>query len=83
MSYNGGEFNNGLYFEVLEIMGIEMVLWRDILYETMIKTIEDTKCEPSVGLAWSCCAKNSLQNHNGVSWSLEVISIFQVYSLTS
>ena len=38
-----------------------------ILYETIIKTIEDTKCEPSVSLAWSCCAKNSLQNHNGFS----------------
>ena len=36
MSDNGGEFNNGLYFEVLEMMGIKIVMpsadtWTDIM----------------------------------------------------
>ena len=77
MSDNRGEFNNSLYFEVLEMMGIEIVMppadslfsngiverHNTILYGTMIKTIEETKCEPSAGLTWSCCAKNGFSSN--------------------
>ena len=81
MSDNGSEFNNGLFFEMSEMLGIEIVMppadspfsngiverHNAILYETMVKTIDDANCEESVGLAWACSAKNSLQNHNGFS----------------
>ena len=38
-----------------------------ILFEAMMKTVDDVKCEPDIALAWSVSAKNSLQNHGGYS----------------
>ena len=38
-----------------------------ILFESMSKTLEDTKCEPELALAWALSAKNALQNKNGFS----------------
>ena len=81
MSDNGGEFANGVYEEVAEKLGIEIVRppaespfsngiverHNKILHETMVKTIDDTHCEPDIALAWACSAKNALQNHKGYS----------------
>ena len=81
MSDNGGEFSNELYNEVGQKLGIEITMppaespfsngiverHNQILYETMMKTQEDAKCEPDVALAWACSAKNALQNHAGFS----------------
>ena len=38
-----------------------------ILYEAMCKTIDDTGCQPDIGLAWALSAKNALQNQGGFS----------------
>ena len=38
-----------------------------MLYESMMKTIEDTGCNMDTALAWSVSAKNSLQNADGFS----------------
>ena len=73
MSDNGGEFANELYYEISERLGVEVVMppadspfsngiverHNKILFETMMKTLEDQKCDMSVALAWSCSAKNS------------------------
>jgi len=81
MSDNGGEFLNDVYTEAAEKLGIEIVMppadspfsngiverHHKVLYETMMKTIEETKCEPSIALAWACSAKNALLNNNGFS----------------
>ena len=78
---NGGEFSNELFREVNEKLGIEtrttageapysngiVERHHKMLYECMVKTIEDVKCEPEVALSWALCAKNSLQNHGGYS----------------
>ena len=81
MSDNGGEFVNNLYTEVSQKLGIRMVMppaespfsngiverHNKVIYETMMKTKDDAKCEPEIALAWACSAKNALQNHNGYS----------------
>ncbi|XP_057305251.1 uncharacterized protein LOC130642182 [Hydractinia symbiolongicarpus] len=78
---NGGEFSNEVLQEMNEKLNIEtkttagespfsngiVERHNKILAETMFKTIEDTKCEPDVALAWALSAKNSLQNHGGYS----------------
>ena len=38
-----------------------------MLYETMMKTMEDAKCSMETALSWAVCAKNSLQNSSGHS----------------
>ena len=38
-----------------------------ILYESMMITMEDSKCGMSTTLAWAVSAKNSLHNVNGYS----------------
>ena len=43
---------------------LNMSLYK-ILYESMIKTMEDSKCDMSTALAWVVSAKNQLQNVNG------------------
>lgn len=79
MADNGGEFSNNLMRDVGEQLGVELtnspaespfsngVVERHhkVLYETMRKTIDETKCDPQMALAWACSAKNSLQNHHG------------------
>ena len=81
MSDNGGEFANDVHDEVAEKLGIEIVRppaespfsngiverHNKVLYETMVKTIDDVQCEPEVALAWACSSKNALQNHKGFS----------------
>ena len=81
MSDNGGEFVNNVYTEASQKLGIKMVMppaespfsngiverHNKIIYETMMKTKDDAKCEPEVALAWACSAKNALQNNNGYS----------------
>ena len=36
-----------------------------MLYETMMKTVEDTNCNMETALAWAVSAKNILQNTSG------------------
>ena len=81
MSDNGSEFSNKVYTEASEKLGIEIKMppayspfsngvverHNKILYETYMKTLEDTKCDPEVALAWACSAKNALANRNGYS----------------
>ena len=80
-SDNGGEFANEVLREMNEKLGIETVTTaaespfsngicerhNAILFETMAKTMEDTKCEPELALAWAVSAKNALQNKSGFS----------------
>ena len=79
MADNGGEFSNDLMRDVGEQLGVEItnspaespfrngVVERHhkVLYETMRKTLDETKCDPQMALAWACSAKTSLQNHHG------------------
>ena len=81
ISDNGGEFSNDVMTEMNEKLGVEtrttagespfsngiVERHNKILFEAMMKTIEDVKCEPEIALAWSVSAKNSLQNHGGYS----------------
>ena len=81
MSDNGNEFLNSVYTEASEKLGIEITMppayspfsngiverHNKILYETYIKTLDDTKCDPEVALSWACSAKNALSNQNGYS----------------
>ena len=38
-----------------------------VLFESMMKTIDDCKCDLGTALAWATCAKNCLQNVYGYS----------------
>ena len=38
-----------------------------VLYESMMKTMEDCKCDKDLALAWAVSAKNALQNQGGYS----------------
>ena len=81
MSDNGVEFNNHVYSEMSKKLGINMIMspaespftngiverHNKILYETMMKTIDDAKCSCEIALAWACSAKNSLNNNGGYS----------------
>ena len=75
----GGEFTNNVMIEMSEKLGIETSTTageapfsnglversNKILYESMMKTMQDTKCDMSTALAWAVSAKNCLQNVNG------------------
>ena len=53
-----------------------------ILYECMMKTINDTHCDPEISFAWAVSSKNTLQNNAGldqINWYLSGMSIYQVY----
>ena len=77
----GGEFENDVMKEMAEVFGVEIsttpgeapfsngIVERGntMLYETMMKTQEDTKCNMETALAWAVCAKNCLQNVSGYS----------------
>ena len=77
----GGEFTNDLLIEMNEKLGIETSTTpgespfsnglversNKILYESMMKTMDDAKCDMQTALAWSVSAKNCLQNVNGYS----------------
>ena len=72
-SDNGGEFANEVFLEMNEKLGVETsttpaespfsngVVERHnaVLYETMMKTMEDVKCEPEVALAWAISSKQT------------------------
>ena len=78
---NGGEFANEVFMEMNEKFGIEtsttpgeapfsnakVERGNAMLYETTMKTMEDTKCGSETALAWAVSAKNSLQNESGYS----------------
>ena len=80
-SDNGGEFANEIFREMNEKLNIETstspgespfsngVVERNnaLLYETMMKTMDDVKCDMETALAWATSAKNSLQNSFGFS----------------
>ena len=80
-SDNGGEFANEIFREMNEKLNIETstspgespfsngVVERNnaLLYETMMKTMDDAKCNMETALAWATSAKNSLQNSFGFS----------------
>ena len=77
----GGEFANEVFREMNEKIGVETsttpgeapfsngIVERGnaLLYESMMKTMEDTGCDIETALAWSVSAKNSLQNVSGYS----------------
>ena len=77
----GGEFANHVFHEMNEKFGIEtsttlgespfsnrkVEIGNAMLYETMMKTMEDAKCSMETALSWAVCAKNSLQNSSGHS----------------
>ena len=76
---NGGEFANPEYRSLCESMNIEMLKtaaespWSNgiverhnaVLKESVLKTLEDTKCSISDAVFWAISSKNSLMNHNG------------------
>ena len=75
----GGEFSNEVFREMNDKLGIETSTMpgeapfsngiveknNKILYESMMKTKEESKCDLDNALAWAVCAKNTLQNVNG------------------
>ena len=77
----GGEFCNSVLEEMNHKLGIETsttpgeapfsnaIVERNnaVLYEAMMKTIEDCKCDREIALAWAVSAKNALQNQGGYS----------------
>ena len=81
LSDNGGEFANATFREMNEKLNVITATtaaespWSNgiverhnaVLYESMMKTISDTKCDADIALAWAVSAKNSLQNHDGFS----------------
>ena len=78
---NGGEFANDVLIEMNQKLGVETMVTAGespfsngiverhnaILYETMLKTMEDTGCDSPMALAWAVSSKNSLQNNGGFS----------------
>lgn len=80
-SDNGGEFENEVFTEMCELLGVEItttpaespfsngIVERAnlILYESMMKTVDDIGCTKELGLAWAVSAVNALQNCSGFS----------------
>ena len=80
-SDNGGEFANEVFREMNEKLNVETstspgespfsngVVERNnaLLYESMMKTMDDTKCDMETALAWSTSAKNCLLENTGFS----------------
>ena len=80
-SDSGGEFGNDVYREMNKKLGIETsaipgelpfsngVVERNkkVLYEALMKTMKDARCDVETALAWAVSAKNALQNHGGCS----------------
>ena len=78
---NGGEFANSVMIEMHEQLGIETCTtageapWSNglverhhaPLVESMLKTMDDTKCDAEMALAWAVAAKNALHNEDGFS----------------
>ena len=80
-SDNGGEFANEVFMEMNDKLGVETsttpaespfsngVVERHnaVLYETMMKTLDEVNCDSEVALAWALSSKNTLQNKGGYS----------------
>ena len=78
-SDNGGEFSNDTFTEMSEMLGVDITTSpaeapfsngiveraHQVLYESMMKTVEDSKCSKGLALAWSVSACNAMQNNNG------------------
>ena len=78
---NGGEFANDEFITFCENLNIRICItaaespWSNGLVEhhnailglTVTKTIEETKCNLDIAVAWAVSAKNSLKNVNGFS----------------
>ena len=53
-----------------------------MLYETMMKTMEDVNCNMEIALVWAVSTKNTLQNISGyspnhpISWYLGLTSFY-------
>ena len=81
LSDNGGEFSNDAFRELCEKTNITVKTtgaeapWSNglcerhnrVLGEMLTKTIEDTRCNLDIAVAWCINAKNSLQNVHGYS----------------
>lgn len=81
MSDNGGEFSNDTLREMGEKLGIEVITspagspfsngiverHKKILYEVIMKTLEDTACGDEIAVAWGVSSHNSLYNVDGFS----------------
>ena len=77
----GGEFCNEVMEEMSEKLGVEInttsgeapfsngIVERNnrVIYESMMKTMQDVKCDMDTALAWAVSAKNALQNQGGYS----------------
>ena len=77
----GGEFTNDVFQEINEKFGIEtsttpgespfrtgkVERGNAMLYETMMKTMEDVNCNMETAFAWVLSAKSTLQNTSGYS----------------
>ena len=84
----GGEFSSEIFRELNDKFGIETsstpaeapfnngVVERGnkVLYESMMKTKDDVKCDDETALAWAVSAKNCLQNVYGYSPNQLVMS---------
>ena len=78
---NGGEFANSEYSDMCEAFGINIMRtsaespWSNglcerhngVLKESILKTIEDSKCSLDTAVAWAVSSKNSLHGNNGYS----------------
>jgi len=78
---NGGEFANAEYREMCENLNIKMMKtaaespWSNgvcerhnaVIKESVLKTVEESKCSLGTAVAWAVSAKNSLHGHLGYS----------------
>ena len=81
LSDNGGEFNNDSFRQMNEKLNIITCTTAAespfsngtcerhniVVYEAMMKVLEEEKCDPEMALAWGVSAKNALANHSGHS----------------
>lgn len=81
LSDNGGEFSNHGFREMNEKLNVKTMTTAGespfsngmverhnlVVYETMQKTMLETKCNVHTALAWAVSSKNTLQNHAGYS----------------
>ena len=81
LSDNGGEFANETFREMGEKFNIVITItaaespWSNgtverhnaFIYESMMKTMKDSKCDADMALAWAVSAKNSLSSRDGFS----------------
>ena len=78
---NGGEFSGSEYTDMCEMFDVEMMKaaaespWSNglcerhngVIKESIVKTMEDSKCSLETATSWATSAKNSLLGHLGYS----------------